>query len=69
MCVALMVVFFAASGFVLTNLNDSSVARAERTTPTIEIAQRALNDARAARDRECVKVGPICRMREDRVAD
>jgi hypothetical protein len=69
MCVALMVVFFAASGFVMTNLNDSTLARAERTTPTIEIAQRALDDARAARDRECVKVGPICRMREDAVTD
>jgi hypothetical protein len=69
MCVALMVVFFAASGFVLTNVNDSVVARAERTTPTIDIAQRALDDAKAARDRECVKVGPICRMREAAVTD
>jgi hypothetical protein len=69
MCVALMVVFFAASGFVLTNVNDSIVARAERTTPTIEIARRALDDAKAARDRECVKVGPICRIREDAVTD
>jgi hypothetical protein len=69
MCVALMVVFFAASGFVLTNVNDSVVARAERTTPTVEIAQRALDDAKTARDRECVKVGPICRVREDAVTD
>ncbi len=43
--------------------------RAERITPTFEIAQRALDDAKAARDRECVKIGPICRMREDAVAD
>jgi len=69
MCVALMVVFFAASGFILTNVNDSVMARAERTTPTIEIAQRALDDAKAARDRECVKVGPICRLREDAVTE
>ena len=69
LAVALIVVFFAVSGFVLTNLNDSVMARAERTTPTIEIAQLALDDAKAARDRECVKVGPICRMREDAVSD
>jgi hypothetical protein len=68
MWVALVVVFFAASGFVLTTLNDSSAARAERTTPTIEMARRALEDARAARDRECIKVGPVCRVREDAVA-
>ena len=69
MCVALMVVFFAASGFVLTNVSSATDARAERTTPTVEIAQRALNDAKAARDRECSKVGPICRQREDTVAE
>jgi hypothetical protein len=69
MCVALTVVFFAASSFVLTNVSDNVVARAERTTPTIGIAQRALDDAKAARDRECLKVGPICRMREDAVTD
>ena len=69
MCVALMVVFFAASGFVLTNVSGATDARAERTTPTVEIAQRALNDAKAARDRECGKVGPICRQREDAVVE
>ncbi len=68
MCIALTVVFFAASGFVLTTLNDGSAARAERTTATIEMARHALEDAKAARDRECIKVGPICRVREDAVA-
>ena len=43
MGIALIVVFFAASGFVLTNLNDVVTARAERTTPIIEIAQRAFS--------------------------
>jgi hypothetical protein len=31
--------------------------------------QRALDDAKAARDRECIKVGPVCRQREDAVID
>jgi hypothetical protein len=69
MLVALMVVFFAASGFVVTNLSGATEAKAERTTPTVMTAQRALDDAKAARDRECAKVGPTCRQREDAVID
>jgi hypothetical protein len=69
MMVALMVVFFAASGFVVTNLSGATEAKAERTTPTVMTAQRALDDAKAARDRECVKVGPVCRQREDAVIE
>jgi hypothetical protein len=69
MVVALVVVFFAASGFVVTNLSGATEAKAERTTPTVITAQRALDDAKTARDRECVKVGPICRQREDAVID
>ena len=62
-------VFFTASGFVVTNVSDGVVNGAECTTPTVEIAQRALDDAKAARDRECVRVGPICRKREDAVTE
>jgi hypothetical protein len=69
MLVALMVVFFAASGFVVTNLSGATEAKAERTTPTVMTAQRALDDAKAARDRECIKVGPVCRQREDAVIE
>jgi len=69
MCVVLSVIFFAASGFVLTNVSEAIEVRGERVTPTISIARGALNDARAARDRECSKVGPICRQREDTVAE
>jgi hypothetical protein len=63
------VVFFAASGFVLTNVGDKTVMReqAMSTTPAVEVAQRALDDAKAARDRECIRVGPVCRHREDAV--
>ncbi len=32
------------------------------------MARRALEDAKVARDRECIKVGPIGRVREDAVA-
>jgi hypothetical protein len=69
MMVALMVVFFAASGFVVTNLSGAIEAKAERTTPTVMMAQRALDDAKTARDRECIKVGPVCRQREDAIID
>jgi hypothetical protein len=63
------VVFFAASGFVLTNVGDKTVMREQSmaSTPAVEVAQRALDDAKAARDRECVRVGPVCRQREDTV--
>jgi hypothetical protein len=69
MLVALMVVFFAASGFVVTNLSGAIEAKAERSTPAVILAQRALDDAKGARDRECIKVGPVCRQREDAVID
>jgi hypothetical protein len=64
------VVFLAASGFVLTNVGDKTVMReqAMAKTPAVEAAQRALDDAKTARDRECVRVGPICRQREDTVS-
>src|SRR5262245_51543003 len=74
--VASAVVFFAASGFILINVGDKTAQR-ELTlsqTPAVETAQRALNDAKAARDRECMDkngkqtVGPICRDRENTVA-
>jgi hypothetical protein len=62
--VASGMVAFAASGFVLINVSDSG---AKRSGPAVEVARRALDDIRAARDRECVKLGPVCRLREDAV--
>jgi len=43
-CTALMlvpvtVVFFANSGFVLSNVSDATIARAERITPGVVIAR------------------------------
>ena len=64
--VASAVVAFAASGFVLTNVGDNSVMRSLKA-PAVQIARVALDDAKLARDRECTKVGPICRQREDAV--
>jgi hypothetical protein len=57
----------AGIGFVGLNIADSTSARAGRITPAVAAAQIALTDAKATRDRECVKVGPICRQREDAV--
>jgi hypothetical protein len=68
--VASAVVFFAASGFILINVGDKTAQR-ELTlsqTPAVEAARRALQDAKTARDRECTRVGPVCRDRENAVA-
>jgi hypothetical protein len=74
--VASAVVFFAASGFILVNVGDKTAMREQSMaqTPAVEAAQHALDDAKAARDRECTKdgkavVGPVCRKREDAVTD
>jgi hypothetical protein len=60
---------YASIGFASINIADTMMARAGRVTLAVEVAQRGLNDAKAARDRECVKLGPICRQREDAVRD
>ena len=55
----------AGVGFASTNIADVTLARASRTTPAVTAAQAALNDAMAARDRECKGgVGKFCRERE-----
>jgi len=38
------------------------------TDDDVALARHALGDAEAARDRECVNVGPVCRSREDTVS-
>jgi hypothetical protein len=64
--VASGMVFFAASGFVLINVSDKTTSRSA-SAPAVEVARKALDDIKAARDRECVKLGPVCRLREDAV--
>jgi hypothetical protein len=69
MAVALVVVFFAAGGFAVTNLNAGIEARAERETPTM----RDLRNQVAGLDRsitsECAKRGDRCRDLERQRAD
>lgn len=60
----------AGIGFASTNISDVTIARASRVTPAIASAQGALNDAMAARDRECKSgVGKFCREREAAVVE
>jgi hypothetical protein len=60
----------AGVGFASVNIADATQARASRVTPAVQTAQAALNDAMAARDRECKGgVGKFCREREAAVAD
>ena len=61
MAVALTVVFFAASGFVLTKISAGIEARGDRTTPAVELAQRTVNTLAKSREDECKKRGDHCR--------
>lgn len=69
----LMTFVFAVTsgiGFASLNISDVTEKRASRITPAVVTAQNALNDAMAARDRECHGgVGKFCREREVAVAD
>jgi hypothetical protein len=60
----------AGIGFASVNIADVALSRASRVTPAVSLAQTALADAMAARDRECKGgVGKFCREREAAVAD
>jgi hypothetical protein len=60
----------AGIGFASLNIADVTMARASRATPAVATAQAALNDAMAARDRECKGgVGKFCRERETAVSE
>ena len=69
----LMTFIFAVTagiGFASMNIADVTLARASRPTPAVTLAQAALADAMAARDRECKGgVGKFCREREAAVAE
>ena len=64
LAVALVVVFFAAGGFAVTNLNAGVEARAERPTAETVLAQRRLDTVTKSRLAECAKRGPLCRSLE-----
>jgi hypothetical protein len=60
----------AGIGFASVNIADVTLARAGRVTPAVSMAQAALAEAMASRDRECVYgVWKFCRAREAAVAD
>jgi hypothetical protein len=64
MAVALVVVFFAAGGFAVTNLNAGIEVRTERTTTETSLAQRRLDTITKSRLAECAKRGDRCRRLE-----
>jgi hypothetical protein len=64
MCLALTVVFFAASGFVLTNVSAGTELRADRVTPAVALAQRAADTIGKSREDECKRRGDRCRALE-----
>jgi hypothetical protein len=65
MMVALVVVFFSASGFILTNISKGIEVRGERVTPAVQLAQRAADTLAVSRADECRKRGDRCRSIED----
>jgi hypothetical protein len=64
MAIALTVVFFAAGGFAVTNLNAGVEARAERSTTETTLAQRRLDTITKSRLAECGRRGDRCRKLE-----
>jgi hypothetical protein len=64
MCLALTVVFFAASGFVLTNVSAGTDLRGDRVTPPVALAQRTADTITKSREDECKKRGDRCRALE-----
>lgn len=57
-------------GFASVNIADVTLTRASRVTPAVTIAQDALRDAVASRNRECIGgVGRFCREREQAVTE
>jgi hypothetical protein len=57
-------------GFASVNIADVTLTRASRVTPPMTIAQDALRDAVASRNRECLGgVGRFCREREQGVTE
>jgi hypothetical protein len=61
MCLALTVVFFAASGFVLTNVSAGTELHGDRVTPAVALAQRTADTIAKSREDECRKRGDRCR--------
>jgi hypothetical protein len=69
MAVALVVVFFAAGGFAVTNINSGIEARAERETPAIRDLRVQIAGLDKSIVSECVKRGDRCRDLERQRAE
>jgi hypothetical protein len=65
MAVALTVVFFAASGFVLTNVSAGAELRGDRVTSAVALAQRTVDTIAKSREDECRRRGDRCRALEE----
>jgi hypothetical protein len=61
MAMALTVVFFAASGFVLNTISTGVELRGDRVTPAVSLAQRTADTLTKSREDECKKRGERCR--------
>jgi hypothetical protein len=61
MVVALTVVFFAASGFVLNTISTGIETRGDRMTPAVDLAQRTADTLAKSRADECRRRGDRCR--------
>jgi hypothetical protein len=64
MAIALLVVFFASSGFVLNTISTGVELRSDRITPAVELAQRTADTLTKSRADECRKRGDRCRTLE-----
>jgi hypothetical protein len=64
MAIALLVVFFASSGFVLNTISTGVELRADRVTPAVELAQRTADTLARSRADECRRRGDRCRALE-----
>ncbi len=69
MAVALVVVFFAAGGFAVTNISSGIEARAERETPAMRDLRAQIAGLDKSIASECVKRGDRCRDLERQRAE
>jgi hypothetical protein len=69
MAVALTVVFFAAGGFAITNINSGIEARLERESPAMRDLRTQLAGLDKSIASECTKRGDRCRELERQRAD
>lgn len=60
----LAIVLLSSLGFASTNLSESNAGKVEHD-PTVIAAKAGLDAAVVVAKQECVKLGPVCRQRQD----